>query len=84
MKKIIFSLVIVLTCILAGCEPETQKLTESQDGTMIYNRSFEMNGHVYIEFCRANSGPYDNYTGFVHDPECEKKDIEAILEAHKE
>lgn len=79
MKKIIFPLVIAV-CALVGCKPETQKVVKSQDGTTISARSFEMNGHVYIEFRRAGSGLYDNYTGFVHDPECEKRDIKALIE----
>ncbi len=84
MKKIIFPLVIAV-CALVGCESETQKMVKvkSQDGTTIHTRSFEMDGHMYIEFFRVGIG-YDNNTGYEHDPECLKKDIEAILEAHKE
>lgn len=62
-------------CLLASCEPESQKIVESQDGTTISVRSFELNGHKYYEFIRRGAGMYDNYTGFVHDPECLKQDM---------
>lgn len=69
MKK--FILAIFAALLVAGCEPETQKPTYSDDGTTIYARKFEFEGHQYIEFYRPNKGlSYDNYTGFVHDPNC--------------
>ena len=69
MKKFILAILTVL--LFAGCEPETQKPTYCDDGTKIYARKFEFDGHQYIEFYRPNmSLSYDNYTGFVHDPDC--------------
>ena len=66
-----FILAIFAMFLLAGCEPETQKPTYSDDGTTIYARKFEFEGHQYIEFRRPSKAlPYDNYTGFVHDPNC--------------
>jgi len=85
MKKLlilIFAVVAMLA--LTGCEPDTQKRVIFEDGTKVYTRRFKYDGHVYIEFARVGSGAYDNYTGFDHDPECLKKDIKAILEAHKQ
>ena len=67
MKKLILAIFAAL--LLAGCGPETQKATHSDDGTTIYARKFEFEGHQYIEFYRHDIG-YDNYTGFVHDPNC--------------
>ncbi len=68
MKKFILAIFAVL--LLAACEPESQKATHSDDGTTIYSRKFEFEGHQYIEFYRLGSFRYDNYTGFVHDPNC--------------
>ena len=57
--------------LLFGCEPESQKTIYSSDGTTIYVRKFEFEGHQYIEFYRSGGAiSYDNYTGFVHDPDC--------------
>ncbi len=67
MKKVI--LVICAALLLCGCEPDSQKVVNSSDGTKIYARKFEFEGHSYIEFYRPAIG-YDNYTGFVHDPNC--------------
>ena len=68
MKKFILAIFAVL--LLAACEPESQKATYSDDGTKIYARKFEFEGHQYIEFYRPGGFSYDNYTGFVHDPNC--------------
>lgn len=67
MKKLIA--MIFAAILLVGCEPETQKAVYSDDGTKIYARKFIFEEHQYIEFYR-NSPGYDNYTGFVHDPNC--------------
>jgi hypothetical protein len=67
MKK--FIAVIFTAILMFGCEPETQKAVYSDDGTMIYARKFTFEEHQYIEFYR-NAPGYDNYTGFVHDPNC--------------
>lgn len=68
MKKFILAIFAVL--LLAACEPETQKGVYSDDGTKIYARKFTFEEHQYIEFYRHAPG-YDNYTGFVHDPDCQ-------------
>lgn len=68
MKKLIA--MIFTAILLLGCEPETQKTVYSDDGTKIYVRKFTFEEHQYIEFYRPSSGAYDNYTGFVHDPNC--------------
>ena len=68
MKKLI---AMIFTAILMfGCEPETQKGVYCDDGTTIYARKFTFEEHQYIEFYRHAPG-YDNYTGFVHDPDCQ-------------
>jgi hypothetical protein len=68
MKKVILAICAAL--LLCGCEPDSQKVNLSQDGTKIYARKFEFEGHSYIEFYRPSAISYDNYTGFVHDPNC--------------
>ena len=65
MKKIIAIFAVLLLC---GCEPETQKAVYNDDAK-IYVRKFTFEEHQYIEFKRPGGG-YDNYTGFVHDPDC--------------
>jgi len=67
MKK--FAIVLFFLLLFSGCEPKTQKAVHSDDGTKIYARKFTFEGHQYIEFYRPSPG-YDNYTGFVHDPNC--------------
>ena len=69
MKKLIT--MIFTAVLLLGCEPETQKAVYGDDGTTIYARKFTFEEHQYIEFYRPSRGTsYDNYTGFVHDPNC--------------
>ena len=68
MKK--FILVILATLLLCGCNQANQFVYRCEDDTNIYVRRFEFDGHRYIEFARVAPG-YDNYTGFVHDPDCE-------------
>lgn len=65
-----FIILIFSLLLLCGCEPETQKGVYCDDGTMIYARKFTFEEHQYIEFYRHAPG-YDNYTGFVHDPDCQ-------------
>lgn len=48
---------------------ENTKEIHHSDGTVMYARHFMYNGHKYIEFFR-NMPSYDNYTGYVHDPDC--------------
>lgn len=63
-------MVMIFTVILLlGCEPETQKAVYGDDGAKIYARKFMFEEHQYIEFYRP-AAVYDNYTGFVHDPNC--------------
>ena len=68
MKKLIIG--VLGLALLCGCEPETQKTIQVNDGTKLYSRKFEFEGHQYIEFYRPGGFSYDNYTGFVHDPNC--------------
>lgn len=67
MKKILLLLVLLMFC---GCEPATQRKAKMSDGTSLYARRVVFEGHTYIEFARAMPA-YDNYTGYVHDPECQ-------------
>jgi len=67
MKKLVIAIFTAL--LLCGCEPETREAVYSDDGTKIYARKFTFEEHQYIEFYRP-APRYDNYTGFVHDPEC--------------
>lgn len=66
MKKIIAIFAVLLLC---GCEPESQTRIQTEDGTTLYVREFVYKGHRYIEFGRMKEA-YDNYTGYVHDPDC--------------
>jgi hypothetical protein len=68
MKKLVIAIFTAL--LLCGCEPGTQKVHKSDDGAEIYVRKFTFEGHQYIEFYRPSHFTYDNYTGFVHDPDC--------------
>ena len=67
MKKIIIGA--IATLLLCSCEPETQIRIHTADGAPLYVRKFEYDGHKYIEFSRMLDA-YDNYTGYVHDPDC--------------
>lgn len=80
MKKLI--LITIVACVLTGCEPNMSKV-ENEDEEVVSTRRFNYDDHVYIEFYRQRD-LYDNNTGYVHDPKCLKRDIEAILEAHKQ
>lgn len=68
MKK--FIILVFALVLFGGCEPETRKAVHSDDGTTIYARKFTFEEHQYIEFYRPHGPSYDNYTGFVHDPNC--------------
>ena len=71
MKKFIIILAtIAFMTTISSCEPSTQQAKKYKDGTTIYARRFVYDGHTYIEFCRL-APSYDNYTGFVHDPDCQ-------------
>ena len=67
MKKLIVAIFAAL--LLCSCEPTSQKQVYSDDGAKIYVRKFTFEEHQYIEFYRSMPG-YDNYTGYVHDPNC--------------
>jgi hypothetical protein len=68
MKKIIASLILILCLAFSGCiEGKSHDYT---DGTTIHTRHFTYNGHKYIEFIRVIPLSHDNYTGYVHDPDC--------------
>ena len=68
MKK--FIILAFALALLGGCRPETQEQIKCEDNTTIYARKFTFEEHQYIEFYRHSPGTYDNYTGFVHDPNC--------------
>lgn len=71
MKKLIIIIASAL-CLFSGCcgDPSSQKQTRTDDGAVLYARRFEFDGHRYIEFYRPYYMTYDNYTGYVHDPDC--------------
>lgn len=68
MKKLI--IVIIALIALCSCEPASQTRIRTEDGASLYVRKFEYDGHRYIEFARIGLEAYDNYTGYVHDPDC--------------
>lgn len=72
MKKII--LIIAALLALCSCSPKTQVEKKFEDGTRLYARRFVFEGRQYIEFLRIELQMYDNYTGFVHDPDCPCKE----------
>lgn len=67
MKKLIIGIIALIA--LCSCEPETRVKIHTSDGAPLYVRKFEYDGHRYIEFTRILE-VYDNYTGYVHDPDC--------------
>ena len=67
MKKLI--IVIVALIALCSCKPASQTRIHTADGVPLRVRKFEYDGHKYIEFSRVLEA-YDNYTGYVHDPDC--------------
>lgn len=67
MKKLLIGIIVIIA--LCSCEPETQTKIYTADGASLYVRKFEYDGHKYIEFSRTFE-VYDNYTGYVHDPDC--------------
>jgi hypothetical protein len=75
MKKLLILLLVALLAYSCNTETkgethvETTQVIRCEDGVKIYVRKFTFENHQYIEFCRPSPG-YDNYTGFVHDPNC--------------
>lgn len=67
MKKLLIGIIVIIA--MCSCEPETQTKIYTADGASLYVRKFEYDGHKYIEFSRTLE-VYDNYTGYVHDPDC--------------
>lgn len=65
--KVILSIIALL--LLCSCEPAIQKKIRTPENVSVYTYRFEFEGHHYIEFHRY-SEPYDNNTGYVHDPDC--------------
>ena len=70
MKKVLFIIAAILTIAITSCEPQTQRKTTTDDGAFLYVRRFKFEGHQYIEFQRIQGLSYDDYTGYVHDPDC--------------
>ena len=74
MKKL---LIVFITLIaMYSCASDMQTKIHTTDGIPIYALKFEYDGHRYLEFTRIGPDMYDNYTGYVHDPDCpcHKKD----------
>ena len=69
MKKLITVIIALIALCSCSCEPETRTRVRTTDGVSRYVRKFEYDGHRYIEFSRTLE-VYDNYTGYVHDPDC--------------
>lgn len=73
-----------LECILNSCSNEdfgesvpkqSGFLYQNQEGSQVEARRFVRDGHVFIKF--GNAGY--RTVGYVHDPECLKKDIEGAF-----
>ena len=77
MKKIACLFLGILALCVCSCEPDTQVKYKNEDGAVVRGRTFEVNGHTYIEFYRMGGG-YDNYTGFEHDPDCLLEDLKKL------
>ena len=72
MKKLFIFLFSIL--ILSSCRNDgTQKVTDDNGGITggIIAKEFDFKGHYYIEFKDYGISGH----GFVHDPECLKKDL---------
>jgi len=75
MKKFIFLALAIFTVASCNTLPEQKKY--NIESAVIYGSRFTLDGHDYIEIYRITTDlGYDNCTGYVHDPECLKKDLE--------
>lgn len=77
MKKLIFLAFAIFAVVSCNPAPSTQKKYVAADSAIIYGSKFTLDEHDYIEIYRVTIDlGYDNCTGYVHDPECLKKDLE--------
>lgn len=77
MKKILFLFIVCL--FLSSCVTDgTKSLNDKGIKGGIYVKEIKYDGHSYIEF--KDNGTYGQ--GWVHNPECLKKDIDSLLNNH--
>lgn len=66
MKQIVL---IIVSLMATACIPEGMYNSKTKDGIRAYH--FVYNEHSYIRFSNGqNIASYDDYVGYVHDPDC--------------
>lgn len=73
MKKLLIVFITLIAMYSCASDMQAKKMQtkiHTTDGLPIYALKFEYDGHRYIEFTRIGPDMYDNYTGYVHDPDC--------------
>ena len=70
MKKILFIILLIITC---SCQPRPAKIVERTEEEVLIRfdiiRHFEYKGHKYISF-QYSPSTQRSYMGITHDPEC--------------
>lgn len=69
MKKLLIGIIALIAMCSCTVINDSGQTIHTEDGASLYVRKFEYDGHKYIEFSRILE-VYDNYTGYVHDPDC--------------
>lgn len=70
MKKFIIGIITAILFAVSCSNGDKMDTTVMDDNSTIYATKFEFDGHQYIRFVDPIPLSYDNYTGFVHDPDC--------------
>ena len=65
-----FILILLLGLLFVSCESHNETTETTQIKGADEARHFEYNGHKYIMFYYDRGMSYDQFTGFVHDPDC--------------
>ena len=70
MKKLVIAFITILA-LATSCHPykEETAVHSEEGGPAIYSREFMRKGHRYIQFYEITAS-YDDFVGYVHDPDC--------------
>ena len=75
MKKLIFLALAIF--VAASCNTIHERKIYNIESAVVNGSRFTLDGHDYIEIYRKTIElGYDNCTGYVHYPECLKRDLE--------